>query len=296
MSAPSNPAPAHVAVAQEKQLRVLDLCSGVGSYSLGLERTGGFRTVAFCEIEPFCRRILAKHWPGVRCFHDLKQLKAGHVGEFDGIIAGFPCTDISEANQGAAGLDGEHSSLWFEVERLLEEVGRPLDFVILENSTRLRSRGLDRVLRSLDALGYDAEWHCLTARAFNAPHERDRLWIVAYPHGFPEIGPTIARQERPAWAGEPDVPRVAHGIADQPHRRHAIGNTNPPVVPEIIGQAFLEIRCSMSGETTAFNAGAEAFRAGHKLYGAENRQPTKKLRRLWRDGWLAARDEARAAA
>lgn len=226
------------------KLRVLDLCSGIGAYALGLERAGGFQVIAFCENEPFCQRVLAKHWPATRCFPDLKQLRAADVGDFDGIIAGFPCTDISEAKQGAAGLDGEHSSLWFDIERLLAEVGRPLDFVIIENSTRLRSRGLDRVLRSLDALGYDAEWHCLTARAFNAPHERDRLWIVAYPHGHPEIGPAIARQERPAWAREPGVPRVAHGIADQPHRRHAIGNANPPIVPELIGRALLEVRAA----------------------------------------------------
>jgi DNA (cytosine-5)-methyltransferase 1 len=223
--------------------RVLDLCSGIGAYALGVERAG-MRVAAFCECADYPRRVLRHHWPDTPIYEDLRtltvaQLRADGIA-FDGVVAGFPCTDISEAKQGAAGLDGEHSSLWFEIERLLREIGEPLAFVILENSTRLRAKGLDRILGSLDALGYDAEWHCLTARAFNAPHERDRLWTVAYPHGHPPIWPAIARAQRPAWASEPDVPRVAHGIADQPHRRHAAGNCNPPVIVETIARALIE--------------------------------------------------------
>lgn len=222
---------------------VLDLFSGIGAYALGLERAG-MSVAAFCENSEYPKRVLRRHWPKTPIYDDVNTLTAARLKadgvSFRGLIAGFPCTDISEAKQGAAGLNGSQSGLWFQVERLLGELNGPLPFVILENSTRLRSKGLDRILRALDAFGYDAEWHCITARAFNAPHERDRLWTLAYPHGYPPIWPSIARQKRADWAGEPDFPRVAYGVADQPHRRHASGNCNPPVIVEAIARAIIE--------------------------------------------------------
>lgn len=163
-------------------LRVLDLFSGIGGFSLGLERTGGFRTVAFCELEPYCRAVLGKHWPDVPCFADVRLLD-GEVLDIVGverpdvICGGFPCQDISLAGKGA-GLAGERSGLWREFHRLIAEL-RPA-FAIIENVSALRSRGLDEVLGSLAAIGYDAEWHCIPAAAVGAPHRRDRIWIIAY--------------------------------------------------------------------------------------------------------------------
>lgn len=164
------------------KLKVLDLFSGIGGFSLGLERTGGFETVAFCEIDPFCRRVLAKHWPTVRQYDDVRTLTADAL-ERDGVAVdvvcgGFPCQDISTAGLGA-GLDGARSGLWSEIARLVGELGPR--FVIVENVAALLSRGLDRVLGDLAALGYDAEWHCIPAAGVGAPHRRDRIWIVAYP-------------------------------------------------------------------------------------------------------------------
>ncbi len=164
-------------------LKVLDLFSGIGGFSLGLERTGGFETVAFCEIEPFPRRVLAKHWPGVPCYHDVRELTAEKLGadgiSVDVICGGFPCQDISIAGRGA-GIEGERSGLWSEMSRLVGEI-RP-SYLIVENVAALLGRGLDRVLGDLAALGFDAEWHCIPAGAVSAPHIRDRFWLVAYPN------------------------------------------------------------------------------------------------------------------
>lgn len=164
-------------------LTVLDLFSGIGGFSLGLERTGGFETVAFCEIEPFQRAVLAKHWPGVTCYEDVCALTAeriatdGHIP--DVICGGFPCQDISIAGKGT-GLSGHRSGLWFEYARLIEEVAP--EYAIIENVPALRTRGLDVVLGSISEIGYDAEWHCIPAAAIGAAHQRDRVWIIAYPN------------------------------------------------------------------------------------------------------------------
>lgn len=163
-----------------RKLRVLDLFSGIGGFSLGLERAGGFETVAFCEIEPYPRAVLKKHWPHVPCYDDVRTLTADRLAAdgitVDVICGGFPCQDISLAGKGA-GLAGERSGLWSEYARLIGEL-RP-SFVIVENVAALLGRGLGDVLGDLAALGYDAEWHCVPAAAVGAPHRRDRVWIVA---------------------------------------------------------------------------------------------------------------------
>ncbi len=164
--------------------KVLDLFSGIGGFSLGLERSNGFQTVAFCEIDPFCRRVLARHWPEVPCYDDIRELTGQRLAddgiEVDAICGGFPCQDISFAGAGA-GLAGERSGLWREYARLIGEI-RP-QYVIVENVAALLSRGLGDVLGDLATLGYDAEWHCIPAAAVGAPHRRDRVWIVAYASG-----------------------------------------------------------------------------------------------------------------
>jgi len=163
-------------------LKVLDLFSGIGGFSLGLEATGGFETVAFCEIEPYPIAVLKKHWPTVPVYEDVKTLTKERLDadgiSVDVICGGFPCQDISLAGKGAR-LAGERSGLWFEFHRLIKEIKPKV--IIAENVSALRSIGLDQVLRSLAEIGYDAEWHCIPASAVGAPHRRDRIWIVAYP-------------------------------------------------------------------------------------------------------------------
>lgn len=159
-------------------MNVLDLFSGIGGFSLGLERAG-MKTVAFCEVDKKCQAVLKKHWPGVPIFDDVSNLKGEDIEEtVDVICGGFPCQDISLAGKGA-GLEGKRSGLWSEFKRLIEEI-KP-KYAIIENVSALRSRGLDQVLREISEIGYDAEWHCITAASIGAPHRRDRIWIVAYP-------------------------------------------------------------------------------------------------------------------
>jgi DNA (cytosine-5)-methyltransferase 1 len=202
------------------KLRVLDLFSGIGGFSLGLERTGGFETVAFCEIDPFCRRVLAKHWPDVPCFEDVTKLRGEDVGPVDVICGGFPCQDISIAGR-REGIEGVRSGLWAEFARLIGEV-RPAH-VIVENVSNLLSGPSERpgawfgrVLGDLAALGYDAEWHCIPAGAVGAPHIRDRIWVVAYPDSCDERGePHAGAVRRSASSGEDQ----AEGSDWQRHRR-----------------------------------------------------------------------------
>lgn len=156
--------------------RVLDLFSGIGGFSLGLERTGGFETVAFVEIDPFCRRVLAKHWPDVPC-HDDVCSREFEPGEADVVVGGFPCQDVSIAGK-RAGLAGERSGLYRELVRALRVV-RP-KHAIVENVAALLADGMGTVLGDMAESGFDLEWDCVPACALGAPHERDRVYIVAH--------------------------------------------------------------------------------------------------------------------
>ena len=165
-----------------RPLKVLDLFSGIGGFSLGLE-AAGMETIAFCEIDPFCRKVLNKHWPDVPIYTDVRELTNERL-ESDGlfpdiITGGFPCQDISYAGKGA-GIEGKRSGLWTELARIIGEV-RPR-YAVLENVSALLSRGLERVTGDLAEIGYDCEWHCIPASYVGAPHRRDRIWIIAYPN------------------------------------------------------------------------------------------------------------------
>ena len=163
-------------------LRVLDLFSGIGGFSLGLERTGGFETVAFCEIEDYPRRVLAKHWPDVPCYKDIKELTherlaADRLGRIDLICGGFPCQPWSVAGQQRGAEDDR--DLWPVMASLIEKL-RPR-WVVGENVRGFVSEplGLQRSLSDLEGLGYQAAPFVIPACAVDAPHRRDRVWIIA---------------------------------------------------------------------------------------------------------------------
>jgi DNA (cytosine-5)-methyltransferase 1 len=243
-------------------LATLDLFAGVGGFSLGLERTGGFRTAAFCEIDTDARRVLNKNWPDVPVFEDVSALSKDNFDvPIDVITGGFPCQDISFARTGSGkglgdALGGARSGLWFEFKRLIGQY-RPR-FAVIENVSALRTRGLDVVLGGLDALGYDAEWHCIPAGAVGAPQRRDRVWVIAYARSEGLQGPLLDRsalpfaappkvaqlgdlavQSGPGWPCHSAALRVGDGVPDWAHRLKQMGNAVVPAIPELIGRAVL---------------------------------------------------------
>ena len=207
---------------ESEKLGLLDLFSGIGGVSLGLERSGGFETRAFCEIEPFCRRVLAKHWPKVICYNDVRELTRARL-DADGIVvdaisAGFPCQDVSQAGR-RVGINGERSGLWGHVVRLTDEL-RPR-VLYVENVANLlageRGAWFGRVLGDMAEIGYDAEWHCIPAAYVGAPHIRDRVWLVAYPQHSNAYGVGQDRPPRDLWAAEL---RDQQGSNTEPLCRH----------------------------------------------------------------------------
>lgn len=238
---------------------VLDLFSGIGGFSLGLERTGGFETVAFCEIDPFCRKVLNKHWPEVPIYHDITRAKfKENVGL---VTAGFPCQDISFAGAGA-GLTGERSGLFWYILRTLCMVGRPT--VLLENVAALLNRGMGSVLGSLASFGYDAEWHCIQASRVGLGHGRDRLFIMANTNGerWPGVlysflskhkkqalqnaatsldtSRNFDARARGEMVGQPILFRGNDGRSKRVDRLKSVGNMICPAKAELIGRAILE--------------------------------------------------------
>lgn len=159
-----------------RPLKVLGLFSGIGGFELGLQRAG-FEISAMCEIDPFCRRVLAKHWPGVPIYDDVRAREFSG-GEADIIVGGFPCQDVSGAGK-RAGVSGPRSGLFRELVRAVRLV-RP-KFAIMENVADLLHRGMGDVLGELASSRLRVEWDCVSARDVRGPHYRDRVWIVAYP-------------------------------------------------------------------------------------------------------------------
>ncbi len=157
------------------KLKILDLFSGIGGFSLGLESTGHFETAAFCEIEPYCQKVLKKHWPNVPIFDDIRKLKGKDIGAIDIITGGYPCQPFSVAGKQKAEQDPRH--LWPEYFRLIKEL-RPT-WIIGENVSGHVKLGLDTVLENLESEGYSSRTFSISASSVGANHQRERIWIVA---------------------------------------------------------------------------------------------------------------------
>ena len=184
-------------------LKILDTFAGIGGFSYAAhELGGGFETTQFVEIDPFCQKVLKKHFPNVPCHDDIKTFTA-YPGQYDVITGGFPCQDISVAGGREGITEKSRSGLFYELMRVIRLV-RP-KFVIMENVAAILNNGLDIVLGELSQAGYDAEWSIISASSLGACHRRSRWWLVAYPNGFRCGGRSSERcsiQERQILSGE----------------------------------------------------------------------------------------------
>jgi len=250
------------------KLRVLDLFSGIGGFSFGLERTGGFETVAFCEIDEHACKVLKKHWPNVPIYHDIKNFD--YNGDVDVITGGFPCQDLSAAGQRKGIIDGERSSLWGEMLRLTGKL-RPR-YMLAENVSALLigddGRWFAELLSDLASIGYDAEWHRISAADIGAVHQRERVWIIAYPseigrkqsiiktapkrtgymgnHNRPDreverLISWVKGEAKECWgiSGEPMRYRGHDGVSNWMDRVARCGNSIVPQIAQYIGHNIL---------------------------------------------------------
>jgi len=183
-------------------LRLLDTFSGIGGFSYAAEQlVGGYETVAFVEREPYCQKILRKHWPDVPIHDDITTFNPA-PGSADVVCGGFPCQDISTAGKQAGIKEGTRSGLFYELMRVIRLVGP--QYVILENVAAITFNGLDTVLGTLAEAGFDAEWACIPAADVGACHRRDRWWLVAYAKNLLSNGRPARHGEQLGWRAVPE--------------------------------------------------------------------------------------------
>jgi len=238
-------------------LTVGSLFSGIGGLDLGLERAG-MEVIWQSEIDPYACKVLSKHWPAVVNHGDIKNISWGDIVRPDVICGGYPCQPFSLVGNRKGDADERH--LWPWVRQAISEL-RP-KYAILENVRGHISLGLDAVLSDLASIGYDAEWTVVRASAVDAPHRRERLFIVAYPnkgslvysdvHGSSQEVDRNSRtvftasrgssfsESRSRWLSEPDVGRVANGIPFRVDRLRGLGNAVVPQVAELIGRMVID--------------------------------------------------------
>jgi DNA (cytosine-5)-methyltransferase 1 len=265
-------------------LTVGSLFSGIGGIELGLERTRGFKTIWFSDIEPYTEEIRKRHWPEAKELGDITKIKWQAVTAPEVLTGGFPCQDISSAGK-QAGIKGKKSGLWKEYLKAIS-ILRP-KYIIAENVAALLNRGIETILSDLAKIGYDAEWHCIPASKLGSPHRRDRIFIIAYPNTlYQETGEKVLREyhnikvantpsistiqritkQKPIitriskeitefsskiknWQVEPGLGRVAHGVPNCMDRLKSLGNAVVPQVAQFIGEQIKKYEVEKNGRS-----------------------------------------------
>jgi DNA (cytosine-5)-methyltransferase 1 len=230
-------------------LTVGSLFSGIGGLDLGLERAG-MNVIWQSEIDPYACRVLSKHWPEVPNHGDIKAIKWGDVVRPDVICGGYPCQPFSLTGHRKGEQDERH--LWPWVKDAISEL-RP-KYAILENVRGHLSMGGLSVIGDLASIGYDAEWRVISASSVGAPHRRDRIVIVGYPHSKPKTqrkldGTSPIPMEcmgDASWlrafrwpTNQPGMVGVANGVSNGMDRRRGLGNAVVPQVAEVIGRLVI---------------------------------------------------------
>jgi len=194
-----------------RRFQVLDLFSGIGGFSLGLESTGLFETVAFCEKEAFPRKVLGKHWPHLPIHEDIHEVSGHAYQGIDLITGGFPCQPVSVA--GARKGKEDERWLWPEMFRVIREA-RPR-WCLIENVPGLRTKHADDVLADMEGQGYTCWPLVVGAVHAGAPHRRQRVWIVAYAES---IGRTTEGQRRRQEQSRAGSTGEARDVDDAPRK------------------------------------------------------------------------------
>jgi len=252
-------------------INILDLFSGIGAFSLGLERSSPeFKTVAFCEIDDFASKVLNKHWPDIPIYNDIRkltfeQLKQNGINKIDVICGGFPCPAFSRSGK-RGGF--EQDDLFFEFLRLINEI-KP-KYIIVENVEGIREWS-EEIRREIKAIGYEYEDAILDARDFGIPQARKRYFGIGIRNGILSstqhlwgvwgkesknlygIQPYIENAERwgPPTIGSKEEWRtiftncnrsgIVDGIPDRMDRLRCLGNSIVPQIPEYIGTILIQI-------------------------------------------------------
>lgn len=232
------------------------LFSGIGGMDLGLERAG-MQCKWQVEIDPFCQKVLAKHWPNVKRYGDIRAVDGNELERVDLIAGGFPCQDVSQIGLRRGTSNGTRSGLYRELLRIAGDV-RP-GLVLMENVTGLLVDGIGFVLSDLARMGLDAEWGVISACTFGAPHMRERVFIVANTQGegrktgrlfsgaktgFSQpahVGP----EAMGAWATEPGICGVVHGLTNRMDRVKGLGNAVVPQVAQWIGERIMQANAQL---------------------------------------------------
>jgi len=215
-------------------MKHLDLFSGIGGFALAA-RWANMETVAFCEIDPFCQKVLAKNFPNVPIHNDIKTLNGEYFAGIDVITGGFPCQPFSQANSQKRKGKLDDRYLWPEMRRIIAQA-KPR-YIVVENSTDLEKFALEDVLLDLDTEGYDAAPVEIPAAGVGANHLRYRVWVIAHARSF-NAG---ERRQRPAqrekvtrctwWDAYPGVHRVDDGLPRRMDgRKKMLGNA---IVPQV---------------------------------------------------------------
>ena len=227
-------------------MKIGSLFAGIGGLELGLERAGLGAVAWQVEIDPFCRSILAKHWPKAERFVDVRTVGVQNLAPVDVICGGFPCQDVSQAasRRPKPGLGGHLSSLWEEFARVIGEM-RPR-VVVVENVASGKQRWLPQVRRDLHLLGYASDALEIAASDVQAPHARKRIFVVGHPYfdgklviAFDEEMARLPQDAGTMWNGwehEPRSLRMDDGIPFGVDRLRALGNAVVPQCAEAIGR------------------------------------------------------------
>ena len=245
------------------------LFSGIGGFDLAAA-WAGIPTLWQVEIDPYCRAVLQKHFPEAKIHEDIKKIKKGELEPVDIISGGFPCQPFSVAGKRRGKADDRY--LWPEMLRIISEI-RPT-WAICENVPGIISMEPDNCISDLEAEGYEVQTFIVPACAVDAPHRRDRVWIVAHSNGGGLPEPCICEEQQGRtktirtsqnladaacelldrnretrrrrgeftdgcrWLPEPGVGRVAHGVPRRVGRLRALGNA---IVPQVAYQIFKTI-------------------------------------------------------